>query len=316
MTRPLRLLHRAVLPFAILFCASLSAQIKSDTANNVKANLKTTDTTAPAVYNIKPLSTVLIGAAATAANLIAINNFLHNKKEITLAEMQALRRDIVNPIDRWALNQNPARRDHYYTLSDHSLTLTLAASAATFILGKRTKKDWLRLGLMYYQTQFLTFAFYDFSPFGPLFQNRVRPVVYYDYFTYDQRKGGNQRNSFYSGHVANAASASFFAAKVYLDYHPEMRKKKILFYGLASVPPLLTGWLRMKALAHFPSDVVAGYLIGATFGIVMPELHRMKSAKLRLNTYYNGQSGGLQLAYKLGAKQKGALMQGPGALQP
>jgi len=294
---------RNLLSVLFLLQLSISVSAQTDTASNIKANLKIEDTTAPAVYNINPLRTAVIGVAATAANMIAINNVLHNKKELSDAEIAALRPDIVNAIDRWALNQDPTKRDRFYRASDHALTLVLAGSAASFIFGKRTRKDWLRIGLMYYEMQFLTFAFYDFSPFGPFFQNRIRPVSYYDHFPMYLRKRGNQRNSFYSGHVANAASASFFAAKVYLDYHPEMRHKKILIYGLASVPPLVTGWLRMKALAHFPSDVLAGYLIGATFGIVVPELHRKKTAKLDLNTFYNGQAGGLQLTYKLGKKQ-------------
>ena len=106
--------------------------------------------------------------------------------------------------------------------------------------------------------------------------------MYYDYFTYQQRKGGNQRNSFYSGHVANATAATFFAVKVYSDYHPEIRNKKYLLYAIASVPALFNGWLRIKALAHFPSDVLAGYMIGGLFGIVVPELHRIKSKKFNL----------------------------------
>ena len=295
-----------------LFAQDDTLGLKKDTAvstENIKANLKTEDTTAPAVYKINPVSTIIIGAAATAANMIAINNFLHNKRSLSLAEVQAARRDVVNGLDRWALELDPSKRDHYYRLSDHALTTILAGSAATFILGKKTRKDWLRLGLMYYQTQFLTFAFYDFSPFGPLFQQRLRPVVYYDYFPMEVRTSGRQRNSFYSGHVANATAATFFAVKVYCDYHPGIGKKKFLLYGLASIPALFNGWLRMKALAHFPSDVLAGYLIGGTFGVVVPELHRIKSKKLSLNTFYNGQSGGLQLTYKLIGTKSSALME-------
>jgi len=286
--------------------------LKADTTTakkNIQANLKTVDNTAPAVYNINPWSTAIIGVAATAANMVAINNVLHNKRDLTPVEVQALRPDVLNGFDHWALELDPSKRDHFYSLSDKSLTVVLAASAATFILGKKTRKDWLRLALMYYQTQFLTFAFYDFSPFGPLFQNRLRPYVYYDYFPYDDRKGGNQRNSMYSGHVANATAATFFAVKVYLDYHPEMRSKKVLLYGLASLPPLFVGYTRIKALAHFPSDVLMGYLIGGVFGIVVPELHRIKSSNLKLNTYYNGQTGGVQMTYHFGKQKKGLLME-------
>lgn len=300
--------------FSLFYSQTMLAQVDSlrkDTRRfgaasgneNIKANLTTTDTTLPNVYKINPVSTIIIGAAATTANMVAINNVLHNKKPLTQAELQGINRNILNGFDRWTLGFDPAKRDQFYKWSDRGLTITLAASAATFLLDKKTRKDWLRLALMFYQTQFLTFAFYDFSPFGPLFQNRLRPIVYYDYFPEELRRAGNQRNSFYSGHVANATAATFFAVKVYSDYHPEIGNKKYLLYGLASLPPLVTGWLRMKALAHFPSDVLAGYLIGGSFGILIPQLHRMKKTNLQLDTYYNGQSGGLRLTYKLNGKK-------------
>lgn len=296
-------------PAFILISPVLFAQIDTSTSGeNIKANLKTVDTTAPAIYKINPVPTITIGLAATAANMIAINNILHNKRNLTEAEVQSARRDIVNVFDQWALNLDPGKRDHFYSLSDKTLTLILAGSAATFVFNKKTKKDWLRLGLMYYQTQFLTFAFYDFSFFGPLFQNRLRPVVYYDYFSDELRRGGNQRNSMYSGHVANATAATFFAVKVYLDYHPEMRKKKFLLYGIASVPALFNGYLRIKALAHFPSDALAGYMIGGLFGVLVPEMHRMKIKKVNLTTFYNVQSSGLHLTYKLGGQKKTSVM--------
>lgn len=287
---------------AFSFFQSGFAQTDTAAKEAPNANVKTVDTTPPAVYKINTLSTVIISAAATAANGIAINNVLHNKRDLTSAEIQGLRPDILNGFDRWALHLDPSKRDHFYSLSDKSLTVILAGSAASFVLGKKTRKDWLRLGLMYYQTQFLTFAFYDFSFIGPLFQNRLRPVVYYNYFPDDLRRGGNQRNSLYSGHVANATAATFFAVKVYLDYHPEMRKKRFLLYGLASLPPLFAGYTRIRALAHFPSDVMIGYVVGGLFGIIVPEMHRIKNPRINLSTFYNGQSGGLKLAWNLGLK--------------
>ncbi len=280
------------------------AQTDAITKEKTNANEKTVDATAGRIYKINTVSTLVISAAATAANGVAINNVLHNKRDLTPVEIQALRPDVVNGFDRWALHLDPSKRDHFYSLSDKTLTAILAGSAATFVLVKKTKKDWLRLGLMYYETQFLTFAFYDFSFFGPLFQNRLRPVVYYNYFPDDLRRGGNQRNSMYSGHVANATAATFFAVKVYLDYHPEMRKKKFLLYGLASLPPLFAGYTRIKALAHFPSDVMMGYLIGGAFGILVPEMHKIKNPKINVSTFYNGQSKGLTLAWSFGYKKQ------------
>lgn len=296
---------KLVVSILCVFCGVTNSGAQADTAakkDNVKANLTRKDTTAPRVYRINPISTVAIGAAATVANMIAVKNVLHNKQPLTDAELQGVNGHILNGLDRWALKFDPAKRNTFYKWSDRGLTITLAGSAATFLLNKKSRKDWLRLALLYYETQFLTFAFYDFSPFGPLFQNRLRPIVYYPYFTDEQRREGRQRNSFYSGHVANATAAAFFAVKVYSDYHPGLGKKKYLLYGLASIPSLTVGYLRMKALAHFPSDVLAGYLIGGVFGIMIPELHRMKVKNLQAGTFYNGQSGGLRFTYNLAGK--------------
>jgi hypothetical protein len=285
------------------------AQDKRDTTSGLKktlkANLSDVDPTAPAVYKVNIKKTILISAAATVANAIAVPTIIHSKLDLTPEELAgATQRRALNFFDKWVLNQDPNKRDMYYTLSDHTLTGIIAASAATFLFNKRSKKDWLRLSLMFYKTQFLTFAFYDFSPIGPTFQNKLRPVVYYSHFPEALRRQGRQRNSLYSGHAAQAASAAFFAAKVYCDYHPEIGRKKYLVYSIAAVPALFGGWLRVKALAHYPSDVLIGTVIGAAFGILVPESHRIKNQNVQLGTFFNGQSGGLQLTYKLGGKAK------------
>ncbi len=291
----------------LLSCQPVQAQSGKDSTvglkESIKANLTNKDTTTPAVYDINIKRTILISAAAMAANAYAVPNFIHGKKDLTPQELAGVtQRQAYNFFDKWALDQDPTKRDSYYRLSDHTLTGIIAASAATFLFNKESRKDWLRLALMFYKTQFLTFAFYDFSPIGATFQNKLRPVVYYTYFPEELRRQGRQRNSMYSGHAAQAASAAFFAAKVYCDYHPEIGKKKFLVYTVAAVPSLFAGWLRVKALAHFPSDVLIGTAIGAAFGILVPESHRTKAHKLRFSTYANGQSGGLLLTYKLGEK--------------
>lgn len=305
------LIEKKCFSFFLLFFLQthlVLAQPEKDTTSrlkeNLKANLAEVDTTAPAVYKVDIRKTILISAAATAANAYAVPNFIHGKLDLTPEELAgATQRRAFNFFDKWAMDLDPTKRDMYYTLSDHTLTGIIAASAATFLFNKRSKKDWLRLSLMFYKTQFLTFAFYDFSPLGPTFQNKLRPVVYYPHFPEELRRQGRQRNSLYSGHAAQAASAAFFAAKVYCDYHPELGKKKYLVYSIAAVPSLFAAWLRVMAIAHYPSDVLIGSAIGAAFGILVPQSHRIKGNKLQVDAFANGQGGGLQLTYKLGEKK-------------
>lgn len=260
----------------------------------------------PPVYAIHPWRSAIFSAAATAANLYAIPAIIHGKRALTDAELQGLNPLAPNGIDRWALKQDPAKRDKYYKASDIVLpTVILSATALAF--DDKIRKDWAKLLLLFYEMHAFTFAVYDFSPFGPAFQNKVRPYSYYPYFSAGDRKTGNQRNSQYSGHVASATASTFFMVKVYFDYHPEQRGKRFLWYTLASLPPLAEGYLRVKALAHFPSDVIMGYVIGAVCGVAIPELHRKKIQPVQLGLFSNGWSNGVRLAWNLGGKQKTAL---------
>lgn len=163
---------------------------------------------------------------ATATNIYAIPNIIKAKTNFTDEELLSLNKEVYNGFDQWALRQNPSQRDQSYKASDYLLP---AIIVSTGILGfdKKIKKDWLRILMMYYETHALTFSLYNFSFFGPAFQNKPRPYVYYDEFTLDQRRGGNNRNSLYSGHTATAAASTFFLAKVYADYHPELGSKEV-----------------------------------------------------------------------------------------
>ncbi len=90
----------------------------------------------------------------------------------------------------------------------------------------------------------------------------------------DDLKNNGQR-SFYSGHVAATATATFFAAKAYSDFNPDANGKVFVWAG-AAVLPATVGVLRMEAGQHFLTDVLLGYVLGAGTGILVPELHKRK----------------------------------------
>ena len=162
---------------------------------------------------------------------------------------------------------------------------------------------------MYAETHAVTFSLYNFSPFGPAFQNKLRPIVYYN-LPEEEINSGNNRNSLYSGHVASATAATFFAAKVYNDYHPEFSfAKKYLIYT-AAIPPLVQSYMRVKALKHFPSDILIGFIVGATCGVVVPEMHRFKKQAIRYGVEMNpyGQGAGLTLRWQPGYERRGPRM--------
>jgi len=64
-----------------------------------------------------------------------------------------------------------------------------------------------------------------------------------------------------------------------LVYHPELGNKKFIFYGLALIPPVFTGYYRYKGMKHFPTDVLTGLAVGAATGILIPHLHKHRKNK-------------------------------------
>ena len=234
-------------------------------------------------YHVDFWGTFGFGLAATAADIYAIPKIIHSKKDLTLDELHSLNPSAFNGFDRWALDLDYTQRDKFYKISDITLPGIIVVSGGLLAFDKSINKDWFNILLMYYQMHAITFSIYNFSFFGPAFQNKYRPIVYYNQFPDADRIGGNQRNSQYSGHVASSAASTFFLVKVYSDYHPELGHKKLLLYGLASIPPLIEGYFRVKALAHFPTDVMTGFIIGAACGIIVPELHRIKKKNVQLD---------------------------------
>lgn len=151
---------------------------------------------------------------------------------------------------------------------------------------------------MYLETIAVTSNLYTYSPLGPTFIDRYRPLAYYEGLPLEERRSGNQRNSFYSGHVATTAMGSFFLAKVLHDHHPEWGQARWWLFGAAAIPPGIAGVLRLRALKHFPSDLIAGGLIGAGMGLLISELHRRWQNRLKLRAGFSGQVNSLGLVYK------------------
>jgi membrane-associated phospholipid phosphatase len=222
--------------------------------------------------------------------------WISNKSQITIGELQNLDRKDISPIDRWALNFDPSQMNKFEKLSNQLQTVIVFLPFFTLI-DPAIRKDWLDILLMYAQTQAITNNFYLYSPFGATFQNRLRPVVYYAAVDTGKRTEPNNRNSLYSGHVAACAEASFFTAKIFCDYHPELGMNKYLVYGAAAIPPLLMSYFRLGALAHFPTDLMVGFGVGALCGILVPEFHRIDDGKMSLGLFSNPESTGLSMTW-------------------
>jgi membrane-associated phospholipid phosphatase len=88
-------------------------------------------------------------------------------------------------------------------------------------------------------------------------------------------------------------------AKVWCDYHPDMGAEKYLWYTAAAVPPIAMGYLRVRALAHFPSDDAVGFMLGAAVGIIIPEFHKLRTKNISLGLLTSPDETGLSIRWAL-----------------
>jgi len=102
---------------------------------------------------------------------------------------------------------------------------------------------------------------------------RPRPYTYNSEAPDEIRTMRGNNFSFFSGHTSYAAALSFFTAKTISDYVDNSGTRQLAWTG-AFVLPAVTGYLRYRAGKHFPTDVITGYIVGASLGYLIPHLHK------------------------------------------
>lgn len=205
----------------------------------------------------------------------------------------------LNPNDVWSFDRRVIYQDALFRekadkISDWGLNAMLLAPGL-LALDKNIRKDWLDLLVLYGETHAVNTSMYILTS-GLV--DRARPLMYNDDVPMHEKTGKNTLNSFFSGHVSTTASSSFFMAKVYSDYHPELGNKKYWLYAAALIPPAFVGFYRVKALKHFPTDVITGTIVGAASGILVPHLHKKKKKKHGFSFVpYVGEVNGVYIKY-------------------
>lgn len=213
-----------------------------------------------------------LGASALGLSLIK------NKEDLTPEEFSKfqggnLQKEIdkLNFMDKWVAGKHSESAS---SISDIPFAISFAAPFTLLFDDAINDHTGQFVGL-YIESLATTAAIYTITA-GLV--DRSRPYVYdRSGDTSDERRSKNNgQRSFYSGHVAATATATFFAAKVYSDYHPEAEGKAFIWAG-AAVLPAAVGVFRMEAGQHFLTDVLLGYVLGAGTGILVPELHKTKN---------------------------------------
>lgn len=86
------------------------------------------------------------------------------------------------------------------------------------------------------------------------------------------RRSKHAVRSFPSGHAANAFGSAVFLGVVHGRLHPDSRARPWI-WTLSLAGAAATGALRVVSGDHFVSDVLAGSVVGAAAGALIPRLH-------------------------------------------
>ncbi len=106
---------------------------------------------------------------------------------------------------------------------------------------------------------------------------RPRPYLYDADLAALAGGGHGDLLSFWSGHTANVAALTFSTAYMVQHSNASAALKTGTWVAAALVPAAM-GYLRVRAGRHFPTDVLAGYAVGAAVGIAVPFFHRQQQA--------------------------------------
>ena len=206
---------------------------------------------------------IILGLGATSAfGLYRVQQ----KSGLNDAELANLKKSDVPSYDRWSAGYYS---ESAQTASDFLCYPTLLIAPGLLALNDKVRGRYGQVVALYLETMLASDALFTTSV-GNIY--RYRPYLY-------GTEGGSGRsgkiatNSFFAGHTAHTATATFFAAKVMHDFNPGYAGEPFV-WGAAAVAPAAVAYYRIQAGKHFLSDNIVGYAVGATMGIVVPQLHK------------------------------------------
>src|ERR1700722_5077467 len=100
------------------------------------------------IYHVNYITGSLIIAGGLVSDYPAIGR-IKGKADITSNEIADLNPGLLNPLDRWAIEQNPSQYKLYSTLSDDVQIPMYVLVPTILAFDKKIRKDWLDLLFMY-----------------------------------------------------------------------------------------------------------------------------------------------------------------------
>lgn len=210
---------------------------------------------------------------------------IQEKEGLSESQLKKLSKEDVWKIDRWAAGNYSEKADNAsYIPMFTSFVLPLA-----LMLNENERSHAGQISVLFVESMATTGALFSITA-GLI--HRSRPLVYNPIVPQEMRMSNDEQRSFFAGHTAATASATFFAAKIFSDFNPESPLRPYI-WATAAIIPATVGYMRLRAGKHFLTDNFIGFVVGAASGILIPEIHKKENKNLQIYTVVNINRGGL-----------------------
>lgn len=207
-----------------------------------------------------------------------------NARPLTDAEIVSATPDEVNWFDRSA-TRNWSERSGWWSdrFRDGSVALPFL-----LLIDEAPRRDMFILAVLYLEVQLINNGL---TGFVKVAARRKRPYVYNRDVPIEDKRDPDAARSFYSGHTSAAFSSAVFFATVFSDYYPGSRWI-VPVWSASLALASATGYMRYRAGMHFPTDVLAGAVMGGLSGYLVPALHRRGAGNVSIVPLMEDGSGG------------------------
>jgi len=215
----------------------------------------------------------------------------HGGTGLTPGELAQLNPASLNGFDRGAVRNYSAAADD----ASDWLVYGLIASPALFLAGSDVRDELGTLAVMYAEAMALTFTSIEVLKSST---QRIRPLSYHPGVPAGERTDPDARRSFPSSHTAFAFGSAVFLSTVYADMQPGSDWSPLLWGGTLLAASAV-GTLRYAAGAHFPSDILAGALLGGAIGYLVPLVHRVDNSTMGVVFSSQHRGAGIRVVYMI-----------------
>ncbi len=191
----------------------------------------------------------------------------------------------INSFDRRAIN-------NWSTGANDASKVAMAlciSGMIPLIVNPQTRNDALTISVMSAETLIWALSLPQLSK---ITTSRKRPFVYNESVDLEHKLESRASESFFSRTSTIAFASSVFTANIFDSYYPNSPYSKWIWAGSMCLATTAS-YLKFYAGQHFPTDIIAGALMGSFIGWFIPYTHRNEknnSNKITFGVYplYDG----------------------------